>query len=179
MFGSCEIALRRCCFEPLSGDFSDFYRKVEQSIDKQNNSEVCRKEVSMKYVIEIENMAVNECNEKRDALFKAKNFRTLVFDEVGLNRLTPLEDEVLEAEKKAYDRGYRQGRKICDAEVRDEAYRDGLKHGYDKCLEDMKDNGDGLGTSVCIKCLYHDKPAKEWPCCCCERMIKDMFEEME
>lgn len=129
----------------------------------------------MKYVIDIREHAMND--PFTPALYRAKNFNALVFDENGLKKLTPLEEEVKEAEQKAYERGYRVGRIICDAEVRDKAYRDGLKHGYDKCLDDMrKNNGDGLG---CNECMYLDISPNEWPCSCCERKMKDMFEAKE
>lgn len=109
----------------------------------------------MKYVIEIND---RPCTDPMcpPAMYRAKNFNTLVFDAVGLKKMKPLDDEV----------------SALVATAKDEAYRDGLKHGYRKGMEDAKKKEPG----GCSGCEYFWCSRKDLPCCCCERMIKDRYE---
>ena len=61
-----------------------------------------------KYVIELEDKAFSQSEApltEDEMLYRVKGFRSLVFDKNGLDKLTPLKDEI----KEAYDRGYAQG----------------------------------------------------------------------
>lgn len=61
-----------------------------------------------KYVIELEDKAFSQSEApltEDEILYRVKGFRSLVFDKNGLDKLTPLKDEI----KEAYDRGYAQG----------------------------------------------------------------------
>ena len=76
----------------------------------------------MKYVIEFEDEPFGRNDDPviphgMDELYRAKGFSTLVFDRPGLDKLTPLDDEL----KKAYDNGYKDGADAADTES--EIYR--------------------------------------------------------
>ena len=76
----------------------------------------------MKYVIEFEDEPFGRNDDPviphgMDELYRAKGFSTLVFDRPGLDKLTPLDDEL----KKAYDNGYKDGADAEDTES--EIYR--------------------------------------------------------
>ena len=61
-----------------------------------------------KYVIELEDKAFSQSAlplYDDEMLYRVKGFRSLVFDQNGLDKLTPLKDEI----KETYDRGYAQG----------------------------------------------------------------------
>lgn len=75
-----------------------------------------------KYVIELEDKAFSQSAlplDDDEMLYRVKGFRSLVFDQNGLDKLTPLKDEIKEYQtdgyaragmlKEAYDRGYAQG----------------------------------------------------------------------
>lgn len=75
-----------------------------------------------KYVIELEDKAFSQSEApltEDEMLYRVKGFRSLVFDKNGLDKLTPLKDEIKEHQtdgyaragmlKEAYDRGYAQG----------------------------------------------------------------------
>lgn len=59
----------------------------------------------MKYVIEIEDEAFfrGSALYGQDTLFRAKGFKSLVFDENGLKKLTPLDDVIEKAVNKAIE----------------------------------------------------------------------------
>ena len=64
----------------------------------------------MKYIIDIEDQAVN-------GLYKAKNFKTLVFDDYGLDRLEKYDDALVDntikaAYREGMDRAWETARKI-------------------------------------------------------------------
>ena len=107
----------------------------------------------MKYVIDIEDMAVNECNERRYALFKAKNFRTLVFDDVGLSKLTPLADAIGDVISMEREQAYREGFENGEREGYEKAhvecvgkstrnYNDGYSEGLEDGFKDGKTEGE-------------------------------------
>ena len=61
----------------------------------------------MKYVIEIEDKPLvrKSALYGEDAVYRAAGFKSLVFDKAGLEKLEPLQQEVLNVAKKNYDRG--------------------------------------------------------------------------
>lgn len=148
----------------------------------------------MKYVIDIEKMAVNECNEKRDALFKAKNFRTLVFDEYGLSKLTPLETERMKAWNEGYDAGKQIGKQEANQDY-GKGYDKGCYEGYETGFEEgkeamkeivMKNLTKFVDVSkfkpevkifdACDDCRYAHKKEYEIPCADCKHSHKDYYE---
>ena len=156
----------------------------------------------MKYVIDIEENAVNECNSPDKALFKAKNFRTLVFDEVGLSRLTPLSDAVgdiiKEEREEAYNIGYDKGYEIAHAECvarNTRSYNDGFDAGEEElkgivldflrgmvngqteseCKTKSKYKPVAEDYSFCTDCVHEDKPEWANPCADCKHNHIDHF----
>lgn len=102
----------------------------------------------MKYVIEINDHAINDsCT---PALYRAKGFRALVFDQNGLNKLTPFETERMNAWNEGYDAGKKKDTQEVKQEYFDKGYRvgkhdadkseydRGYENGYAQCEEDMK-----------------------------------------
>ena len=97
----------------------------------------------MKYIIEIED---NPCNEPfSESIWRAKNFRTLVFDKVGLSKLTPLDDagalgDVIKMEREqayrdGFDNGEQEGYEIAHAECvakNTRSYSDGFDAGEEE-----------------------------------------------
>lgn len=102
----------------------------------------------MKYVIEINDHPMND--PFTPALYRAKGFRALVFDQHGLNKLTPFETErmnswnagynagkkigIEEVKQEYFDKGYRVGKHDTDME----GYDRGYENGYAQCKKDMK-----------------------------------------
>lgn len=79
-----------------------------------------------KYVIELEDKAFSQSEApltEDEMLYRVKGFRSLVFDQNGLDKLKPLKDEI----KETYDRGYAQGliQGKVDARTKTEAIRVG------------------------------------------------------
>lgn len=79
-----------------------------------------------KYVIELEDKAFSQSEApltEDEILYRVKGFRSLVFDQNGLDKLKPLKDEI----KETYDRGYAQGliQGKVDARTKTEAIRVG------------------------------------------------------
>jgi len=62
----------------------------------------------MKYVIDVGEKFTNKDGE---VLYRVKGFKSLVFDDYGLERLTPYD------KSKAYLNGYKQGQKNCEDEL--------------------------------------------------------------
>ena len=135
----------------------------------------------MKYVIEINDHAMNDsCT---PALYRAKGFKTLVFDEYGLSKLTPFD----EIHKKAWNEGYQVGT-LCSEQ---KSYDNGYKHGYDEGKEAMKEivmknltkfvDGSKFKPEVaifdaCDDCRYAHKTEYEIPCADCKHSHKDYYE---
>ena len=72
-----------------------------------------------KYIIELEEAKyVNGSSYKDDILWRVKGFKSLVFDQKGLDKLTSFEsltkemlDKEIEQRKKEYNRGFEEGKK--------------------------------------------------------------------
>jgi hypothetical protein len=67
----------------------------------------------MKYIIEIEDEPFGRNDDPviphgMDELWRAKGFRSLVFDKNGLEKLTPLSD-IEDLQRSAYQRGFEAG----------------------------------------------------------------------
>lgn len=101
----------------------------------------------MKYVIEINDHPMNDsCT---PALYRAKGFRTLVFDEVGLNKLTPLSDaigDIIKEEREeayniGYDKGYDKAHAECVAK-NTRSYNNGYSEGLEDGFKDGKTEGE-------------------------------------
>lgn len=118
----------------------------------------------MKYVIEINDHPMND--PFTPALYRAKGFKTLVFDEYGLSKLTPLKEDayaawnngfvagkqigIQEVKQKYFDKGYRVGKCEVDKSQYDRGYENGkidadmegydrgYDSGYAQCKKDMK-----------------------------------------
>ena len=155
----------------------------------------------MKYVIDIEDKAVNECNERRKALFKAKNFRALVFDEVGLNKMTPLADAIgdtiKEEREEAYNFGFDNGKEYGYNKAHAEcvakstrSYNDGFDAGEEELkgivLDFLKGMVKGQTESKykheakdhdgCDGCVHEHKPDWANPCVDCKHNHMDLYE---
>lgn len=155
----------------------------------------------MKYVIDIEENAINECNSPDKALFKAKNFRTLVFDEVGLSKMTPLADAIGDVISMEREQAYREGFDNGEQEGYDKAHAEcvakntrSYNDGFDDGEEELKGIVlDFLRSMVkdqteskckpevrifdsCEDCVHGDKPGWANPCVNCKQSHKDYFE---
>lgn len=86
--------------------------------------------VGDKYVIELDSHMTN----KNGDLWGVKGFKSLVFDQNGLDKLT----KIREANEEAYQRGYNDGQSKGDKEYETEkeqkAYQQGLEDAW-KCME--------------------------------------------
>ena len=81
----------------------------------------------MKYVIETNDHPMNDsCT---PALYRAKGFRTLVFDKHGLNKLTPFDEAVNIQEGLAWSKGYDAGHMNGKQESYDKGYDEGFEAG--------------------------------------------------
>lgn len=155
----------------------------------------------MKYIIEIED---NPCNEPfSESIWRAKNFRTLVFDKVGLSKLTPLDDagalgDVIKMER---EQAYREGFENGEQEGYDKAhaecvakntrsYNDGFDAGEEELkgivLDFLQSMVNGQAESKrkpevsifdsCEDCVHVDKPCWANPCNVCKHSHEDRFE---
>jgi len=154
----------------------------------------------MKYVIEINDNAMNDsCT---PALYRAKNFKTLVFDEYGLSKLTPF-DEIhkkvwnegyqvgtLCNKHKSYDKGYDEGYDVGVESGRDKGYIDGFEAGKEAMKEIVMKNltkfvdGSKFKPEVaifdaCNDCRYFHKEEYEMPCVECKHSHIDMYERVD
>lgn len=151
----------------------------------------------MKYVIEINDHPMNDsCT---PALYRAKGFKTLVFDEYGLSKLTPFDEIHKKAwnegfqvgtwgsEQKGYDKGYDEGYDVGVESGRDKGYIDGFEAGKEAMKEIVTKNltkfvdGSKFKPEVaifdaCDDCRYAHKEAYEMPCVDCKHSHKDMYE---
>ena len=79
----------------------------------------------MKYIIELENRNyVNGSSCKDDILYRVKGFRSLVFDQNGLDKLTPYDQD------EAYQRGFDDAHKISIEECQ-RSYERGIAEAWD------------------------------------------------
>lgn len=152
----------------------------------------------MKYVIEINNHAMND--PFTPALYRAKGFRTLVFDEVGLNKLTPLSDAIGHIIKEEREQAYRDGFENGEREGYDKAhaecvakstrsYNDGFDAGEEELkgivlnfLRSMVENSENKCKpevrifDSCDDCIHGNKPCWANPCVDCKHSHDDFFE---
>lgn len=117
-----------------------------------------------KYVIELEDVPfVNDLTFLNERLYRVKGFKSLVFDENGLEKLTPIDDALREAEIKGQDEAWEFIR-LSDEDLKEifpEAYkeygRDGISYKsyyeaktmYDEWLENQPEEvtiGDEVST---------------------------------
>ena len=79
-----------------------------------------------KYIIEIEDEPFVRLSALfgEEGLYRAKGFNSLVFDQVGLGKLTPLDKELEEA--------YLQGRHDAEQDLARAAYKEAYQNGYDE-----------------------------------------------
>ena len=127
----------------------------------------------MKYVIEINDHPMNDSF--TPALYRAKGFKTLVFDEYGLSKLTPLNEEVYSTKNAVWNNGFVAGKQIGIQEVKQEYFNKGYRVGkcevdksqYDRGYEEGKtdadmegyDRGYDSGYAQCkkdMKCGYDE-----------------------
>ena len=148
----------------------------------------------MKYVIDIED---NPCNEPfSESIWRAKNFRTLVFDKVGLSKLTPLSDaigDIIKEEREeayniGYDKGYDKAHAECVAKST-RSYNDGFDAGEEELkgivldfLRSMvkeqtkcKYKPEAKDYSFCTDCVHDEKPEWANPCADCKHNHLDHF----
>lgn len=81
-----------------------------------------------RYVIDLEDIG--------NGLWRAKGFRTLVFDEVGISKLTSVEDAFKEEVNYAVEREMDR-RGIIPASALDVSYMRGKHHGRNEAIESM------------------------------------------
>ena len=151
----------------------------------------------MKYVIEINDHPMNDsCT---PALYRAKGFRALVFDQNGLDKLIPFETERAKAwnegfqvgtwgsEQKGYDKGYDEGYDVGVESGRDKGYIDGFEAGKEAMKEIVMKNltkfvdGSKFKPEVaifdaCDDCRYAHKEEYEMPCVDCKHSHRDYYE---
>ena len=151
----------------------------------------------MKYVIEINDNAMNDsCT---PALYRAKGFKTLVFDDYGLSKLTPFDEihkkvwnegyqvRTLCGKQKSYDKGYDEGYDVGVESGRDKGYIDGFEAGKEAMKEIVMKNltkfvdGSKFKPEVaifdaCDDCRYAHKEAHEMPCVDCKHSHRDFYE---
>lgn len=154
----------------------------------------------MKYIIDIED---KPCNEPfSESIWRAKNFRTLVFDKVGLSKLTPLDDsgalgDVIKMER---EQAYREGFENGEEEGYDKAHAEcvakntrSYNDGFDAGEEELKGIVLGFLRSMvkgqteskhkpeandydgCEGCVHADKPEWANPCVDCKHNHLDHF----
>lgn len=140
-----------------------------------------------KYVIEIEKRPTNSFETHPD-LYRAKGFRALVFDEVGLKKLKPFDEAVQEVRAEAYEDGVSYAEGLID--LVDIKAKEFLK-GMDAGREEMKLTVlQSMGVSPsdgkckpecrifesCLDCVHCEKPGWANPCVDCRHSHKDYFE---
>lgn len=92
-----------------------------------------------KYIIEIEEepLVRKSALHGETAVWRANGFNSLVFDNNGLDKLTPYTESDTESiRKEAYEQGYTDGRKKHEVEVYAIAYTNGKQDGYQKGIND-------------------------------------------
>lgn len=89
----------------------------------------------MKYVIEINDHPMSD--PFTPALYRAKNFKTLVFDEYGLKKLQPFDEAVNVEKNTAWNKGYNAGH----MNGKQESYDKGYDEGYNVGVESGRDKG--------------------------------------
>ena len=96
-----------------------------------------------KYVIELEDYPLANQWSNGDDLYRVKGFKSLVFDDDGLKRLTPLEKELEAFAGRDYERGYQDGLNYADPDG--ETYVRGLNDAWEVAREiaDMWENDTG------------------------------------
>ena len=79
-----------------------------------------------KYIIEIEGEPFVKLSALfgKEGLYRAKGFKSLVFDQVGLGKLTPLDKELEEA--------YLQGKHDAEQDLARAAHKEAYQNGYDE-----------------------------------------------
>ena len=151
----------------------------------------------MKYVIEINDHPMNDsCT---PALYRAKGFRALVFDQNGLDKLIPFGTERIKAwnegydvghkfgKQETYDKGYDEGYDVGVESGRDKGYIDGFEAGKEAMKEIVMKNltkfvdGSKFKPEVaifdaCDDCRYAHKTEYEIPCADCKHSHKDYYE---
>lgn len=146
----------------------------------------------MKYVIEINDHPMNDsCT---PALYRAKGFRALVFDQNGLDKLTPFETERMNSWSEGYDAGKQIGKQEANQDYGkgyDKGYYEGNTDGFEEGKRAMKEivmknltkfvEGSKFKPEVaifdaCDDCRYAHKEAHEMPCVDCKHSHNDMYE---
>lgn len=137
----------------------------------------------MKYIIEIEDTPMKKGNDK---VYRVKGFRTLVFDEYGLQKLKPLGNEITNAYYRGHDDGLEAGKGVLDEEKSD-AYHAGFDSGYEAGREAMKHTvmnnltrmlkgkPENQSFDSCHKCKHVKKSSEEYPCSECKHNHLDHF----
>ena len=95
-----------------------------------------------KYIIEIEEepLVRKSALHGETAVWRASGFNSLVFDNNGLDKLTPYTESDTESiRKEAYEQGYTDGCKKHEVELHAIAYTNGKQDGYQKGLNDAWD----------------------------------------
>lgn len=88
-----------------------------------------------KYIIEMEDKPFKQYEDVDEPLYRVKGFNALVFDEVGISRLTPYTEPDLERVKAdAYLEGLKDGQGVTIESQQNNAFNDG----YKKCLKDLE-----------------------------------------
>lgn len=104
----------------------------------------------MKYVIEINDHPMND--PFTPALYRAKGFKTLVFDEEGLSKLTPLNEEVYSTKNAVWNNGFVAGKQEGKKEANQD-YGKGYDKGYDKGYETGFEEGKEAMKEIVINNL--------------------------
>ena len=113
----------------------------------------------MKYVIEINDHPMNDsCT---PALYRAKNFKTLVFDDYGLSNMKPLDEvieEVIDERRteiwnKGYNIGHANGKAVGYDHAYDEGYDAGVESGRNKGYIDGFEAGKEAMKEIVMKNL--------------------------
>lgn len=155
----------------------------------------------MKYVIEINDHPMNDSF--TPVLYRAKGFRTLVFDYYGLKKLQPFDEAVnvekntawnkgynaghMNGKQESYDKGYDEGYDVGVESGRNKGYIDGFEAGKEamkeivtknltKFVDVSKFKPEVQIFDACDDCRYAHKEAYEMPCVDCKHSHLDMFE---
>lgn len=103
-----------------------------------------------KYIIEIEEepLVRKSALHGETAVWRANGFNSLVFDNNGLDKLTPYTESDTESiRKEAYEQGYTDGRKKHEVEVYAIAYTNGKQDGYQNGLNDAWEAARKIGSN--------------------------------
>lgn len=129
----------------------------------------------MKYIIEINDSAVYDATPK---LWQAKNFKTLVFDAEGLNKLTKLDDAIRQAEDRGYDKGYDEGYDK-GKEAMKEVVINNIRKMFERNGVTPKFQPEVAIFDACEDCFYADREAYEEPCENCKHSHIDFHKSRE